>query len=334
MEIDANVRSVILDAIASGIVVLDLDGRVIIWNAWMVHHSGLPADIAIGRRFAELFPEIEGTRLDSAVNMALTHRLAGIISPSIHKPYLPLYKNAAGRERNDRLQQFIQISPISLGGRAACTLQIQDVTVTVHRENLLRDQSSDLATRNLQLNAQLQEIQALQAEITARDALDPLTGVLNRKHLEKRLSAALHEKQSFSLALIDVDHLKHINEADGFDAGDLVIQTLARLILDNIPANASVGRYESDEFLVILPVVPMDQAQAWIDSWRAEFSAQPLRPDNKQVEASFSAGIAVFPQHGESEHELIQCLDLSLFIAKHDGGNRIVTYEQAKNDVF
>jgi diguanylate cyclase (GGDEF)-like protein len=334
MKLDADARSVILDAIASGIVVLDLDGRVLVWNRWMARHSGLPAENAIGRLFAELFPEIEGTRLGSALNTALAHRLAGIIAPSIHKPYLPLYKNAASRERNDRLPQFIQISPISLGGMAACTLQIQDVTIAVHRENLLRDQSADLATRNLQLNAQLQEIQTLQAEILARDAQDPLTGVLNRKHLEKRLHTALHEKQSFTLALIDVDHLKRINEEQGFGAGDSVIQTLAKLIREHIPANASVGRYESDEFLVILPLVLIDQAQVWVESWRAEFAAQPIYTVNQQVDVSFSAGIAVFPDHGETDEALIQCLNLSLFIAKHDGGDRIVTYEQAKNDVF
>jgi diguanylate cyclase (GGDEF)-like protein len=334
MKLDADARSVILDAIASGIVVLDLDGRILVWNRWMARHSGLPAENVIGRLFTEIFPEIEGTRLGSALNTALAHRLAGIISPSIHKPYLPLYKSPAGRERNERLPQLIQISPINLAGTAACTLQIQDVTAAVHRENLLRDQSADLATRNLQLNAQLQEIQALQAEILVRDAQDMLTGVLNRKHLEKCLRTALQEKQSFTLVLIDVDHLKRINEEHGFGVGDSVIQTLANLIRENIPANASVGRYESDEFLVILPLVPIDQAQAWVESWRAEFAAQPLHIDSTQVDVSFSAGIALFPQHGETDEALIQCLDLSLFIAKHDGGDRIVTYEQAKSDDF
>lgn len=334
MEIDASVRSVILDALPSGIVVLDIDERVLVWNAWMVRHSGLPADIAIGRHFSTLFPEIVGIRLGDAIRTALSHRLASIISPSIHKPFLPLYKNAACRERNDRLQQLIQISPIALNGMAACTVHIQDVTAAVNRENLLRDQSADLSTRNLQLNAQLQEIQALQAEINARDAQDPLTGVLNRQYLEKQLRLALREHQSVVLALIDIDHLKRVNEEHGFGAGDVVIQSLARLIREKIPANASVGRYEFDEFLVILPGVPLAQAHEWVDGWRAEFAARPVIWENIRLEAGFSAGLVVYPQHGEAEQELIQCLDLSLFIAKHDGGNRIVTYEQAKNDVF
>jgi diguanylate cyclase (GGDEF)-like protein len=334
MEIDASVRSAILDAIASGIVVLDADGHVLIWNEWMVRHSGLPADIAIGRRFSDLFPEIDGTRLGNAVQMALSHHLAGIVSPSIHKPSLPLFKNAASRERNERLQQLIQISPSRLCGAAACTLQIQDVTAAVNRENLLRDQSADLATRNLQLNAQLEEIQALHAEINARDAQDPLTGVLNRKHLEKRFQAVLREKQSTVLVLMDVDRLKQINEEHGFSAGDVVIQAMAKMLREKIPANASVGRYGSDEFLVILPAASMSQVREWIDHWRTEFSQQAIMSKDVRLEASFSAGIVVFPQHGQTEHDLVQCLDLSLFIAKHDGGDRVVTYEQAKNDIF
>ena len=334
MEIDASIRSVVLDTIATGIVVLDADGRVLIWNQWMVRFSGLPADIAIGRLLTELFPEIEGTRLGSALNMALQHRLAGIISPSIHKPYLPLYKHAASREANDRLQQLIHITPIRMAGESACTLQIQDVTASVHRENLLRDQSADLATRNLQLNAQLEEIQALQAEIEARNSQDPLTGVLNREYLEKRIKAALRDYKSITLAMVDIDSLKRINEEYGFPAGDAVIQALAKLLKARLPANATVGRYESDEFLVILPAHSMEQAGPWVDACRAEFSAQTVPYETHALAVSISGGIAVFPHHGQTESELIQCLDLSLFIAKHDGGDRIITYEQAKNDLF
>lgn len=334
MEIDASIRSVILDAIASGIVVLDAEGRVLVWNEWMVRHSGLPADIAIGRRLRDLLPEVDGTRLGNAVEMALSYHLAGIVSPSIHKPPLPLFKNAGSRERNERLQQLIQISPIRLCGARACTLQIQDVTASVNRENLLRDQSADLAARNLQLNAQLEEIQALQAEINARNEQDTLTGVLNREHLEKRLQTVLQEKQSTALIMIDVDQLKHINDEHGFSAGDVVIQTLANLLRKNIPANACVGRYGADEFLVIIPAATMSQVREWVDCWRTEFSGQSIMNKGIRVTASYSAGIVIFPLHGQAEHDLIQCLDLSLFIAKHDGGDRVVTYEQAKSDMF
>jgi len=155
MEIDASVRSVILDAMVLGVVVLDHDTRVLVWNRWMVKQSGIPDDVAIGRPLAEIFPELATNgRLQNAIDQALSHRLASIISPSIHRrPPLPLYRDPGSRERQERLQQLIHVTPIYLEGLRGCTFQVQDVTAAVNRENLLRDQSADLSVRNQQLNA-------------------------------------------------------------------------------------------------------------------------------------------------------------------------------------
>lgn len=331
MEIDASLRSVILDAVACGVAVLDRDGRVLVWNRWMVRHSGLPDDIAIGRLFVELFPEITGSRFGHAIDMALSHRLAGIVSPSIHKPPLPLYRNSSERERNERLQQLIHISPIRLGGSAACTIQVQDVTAAVNRENRLRDQSAELATHNQQLTVQLDEIRALQAEIALRDAQDPLTNVLNRKHLDKQLLQMLTAATPFAALIVDPDNLKQVNLDHGFAAGDAVLVTLAGLMKRNLPAGAVLGRHAADEFLLLLPDRSLDQAAALAQSWRTELARRPPVHDGKPLPVTFSAGIAAYPLHGHDKATLIQCLDLSLFLAKQDGGASVVRYDHAQD---
>lgn len=327
--IDTCLHCTILDAIANGIVVIDVQRRILAWNQWMEMHSGVGEERAVGRKLEEVMPEVLGTRLDHAINSALSHRLSSIVSPSLHKSPLSLYKNAADREHNVRMQQFIHVTPIRQGALAGCTLQIQDVTAAIKRENLLRDQSADLAARNLQLNAQLEEIQALQAQIAIRDSQDALTGVLNRKHLDKLVASSLRHGGVQSLVLISIDHLKRIIDTHGLGASDAVIQMLARVLKKHLPKDACIGRFESDEFLILLPETSPAQIKGLVTRWRDAFAKSPVYFGNVPVSATFSAGAAEFPRHGKVFSTLQECLDLAVFIAKGEGGNITITYDEA-----
>lgn len=328
--------AVILDAIAAGIAVLDQDGRILAWNQWLVRHSGISEDIAIGRPLTEIFPELSShPRMMESLHQSLSHCLASIISPSIHRPPLPLYRDGAKRQRQERLQQLIHITPIRINGLTACMLQVQDVTAAVQREQRLRDQSAELVVHNQQLNAQLQEIHSLQAEIAAREAQDPLTGVLNRRFIDKRLKALLQTGTPTTLMMVDVDLLKRINENHGFSAGDVVIQALATHLKNSLPSpGCSLGRYESDAFLLLLPDIALERSREWITQCHQTFVSQPVMHEGTPLSASFSAGLAFYPKDGASESELIQCLDLTLFLARHEGGNRILAYDDARNSMF
>lgn len=331
MELDASVRSEVLDAIACGIVMLDADSRVLVWNRWMVRHSGIPDDIAIGRRLVEVFPGIEETRLGEAVKTALSHRLAGLVSPSIHQPPLPLYRQQADRQRDVRLQQLINVTPIRVPGKPVCVLQIHDVTVAVMRERRLREQADALQKR-------LDEIETLQEQIALMAACDPLTGVLNRDHIDKALLTALSQARAadttVALLMIDIDLLKQVNEEYGLMAGDALLKAVGVMLREGLPAGASAGRYEADNFLVVLPGQTTESAHALAETYRLQMSATPVRVDTQSVPATLSIGVAAFPQDNRNAEGLIECLNLALFLAKHDGYNRVVAFNMGQSEVF
>lgn len=321
----------VLDTIACGIAVLDETGCIRVWNRWLARHSGIDADDALGKTLEEVFPELSGSRFAQAVRMALSHRLPGLLSPSIHRPPLPLFRRPVERARGERLQQLINIAPVRLTAGTGCTLQIQDVSLSVQRERKLREQTDALAAGNASLQARLDEIQALQAQITAMSARDALTGVFNRERLDEELkhalSTAANNGEPLSALLVDVDKLKHINELHGFEAGDAVLKALGTLLLDKLPARAVAGRYDEDQFVVLLPGVPRDQAKQLADQWRELFAAHAVPSGGQAIAACFSAGIASFPDNAQDARSLLEYLKLALFLAKHDGQNCVVLFD-------
>lgn len=318
-----------LDAICNGIAVIDAQKRIRVWNDWMVRHSGIAVAAAIGRHYTALWPEIGNTRLAQAIDSALAHRLACLVTPSLNPCLLPLFKSAADRTHGQRLTQLIHVTPIVEPDGVTCLLQIQDVSSAVKRERLLRDQSTDLAARNLQLSVQLAEIQELQAKINLRDRQDELTGVLNRKHLEKLIHASFKQEGAQTLILVSLDQIRRIVDVHGLGASDAAIQALARVLKRHLPKDACVGRFESDEFLVLLPETPDDKVRSLVERWRDSFRKSPPQWAGQSIAATFSAGTVDFPRHGKSLASLIECLDLTIFIGKDDGGNRLVFYDEA-----
>ncbi len=171
----------LLDAVDLGIVVLDGQRQILAWNRWMSRHADLARDLVIGRPIMRVFPQMAGTRLQGAVDTALSHRLAALLSPSMHPPVLPLFKTAKDRQAQIGMQQLINITPLKLPSvvpahdasssqspSPACMIQIQDVTASVVRERKLREQTERVSAINLKLK----ESQAI-----ADEAVEELTAM-------------------------------------------------------------------------------------------------------------------------------------------------------------
>lgn len=328
----------VLDAVACGIVLLDARGRVLAWNRWMENHGGILADQAMGLRLIELFPEIEKKRLNQAIDSALKHGLAGLLAPSIHTPPLPLYKKPLNATTTARIQQLITVTPMQMAGAPACLLQIQDMTFSLHRERMLREQAQALARSNKELQARIDDIRSLQNRIIEMNTHDALTGLFNREYLDAALIQAIADADEkglpLSLVMVDLDLLRHINDEWGSAAGDAVITTLTRQLQADTPVGAVIGRYGTDDFLVLLPGTDGNAAWEIADIWRQSFNAREIRTETVSLQASFSAGIATYPTDHIDIDGIIECVSLALFLAKHDGYNRVVRYDPGQNEVF
>ncbi len=201
------------------------------------------------------------------------------------------------------------------------TLKLRDT-----REALRRSEQA-LQSANDALRQQIDEINVLQARLSEQANRDPLTGLYNRRYLDTTLARELgrcqREGQPLSLMLIDLDHFKQINDSWGHPAGDEVLRQLADLLESHARLADVACRYGGEEFLLLLPGMPLHVAVERAERWRQDFAATTILFGELAIRATLSVGIASYPGDGGSAQALIRAADQALYQAKHGGRNRV-----------
>jgi PAS domain S-box-containing protein len=126
-----------LDVIDAGVIVVDSERLIVLWNEWMVQKSGIEAKAALGRPIAEVFSGLRTDRLAQAVSDALEFDNSGFLSHTLHPSLLPL-RGSGGNP----LLHNVRIRPMATNGRSYCLVQIDDVTETIRRQAVLRDRQN------------------------------------------------------------------------------------------------------------------------------------------------------------------------------------------------
>ena len=156
---------------------------------------------------------------------------------------------------------------------------------------------------------------------------DHLTQVLNRRGLERayevEASRADRYERPLSLAMLDIDNFKGLNDRLGHQAGDLALVHLARIVRQSIRPSDVVSRYGGEEFVILLPETVVSEAVAVMTRVQRDLTRRFFLHNNERVLITFSAGVA---QRfvGENEDELIARADRALYHAKQAGKNRVV----------
>ncbi|UCH82323.1 MAG: GGDEF domain-containing protein [Nitrospiraceae bacterium] len=156
---------------------------------------------------------------------------------------------------------------------------------------------------------------------------DPLTGIYNRRYLNKRLSEEITRynryKHPFSFMMLDMDKFKEYNDTFGHIAGDNLIKALAQRIARSLRTIDIAARFGGDEFVAIFPQTPkVDAIQ--ITNRLKEKIDETLREQSLELPLSVSMGLATYPDDASSIMELIEKTDQALYLAKKGGGNRVV----------
>ncbi|WP_186297725.1 diguanylate cyclase [Sedimenticola selenatireducens] len=157
---------------------------------------------------------------------------------------------------------------------------------------------------------------------------DSLTGLFNHAVIMERLnnSFALAQRQNshLSVAMIDLDHFKRINDNYGHSTGDRVLIGFSRLLRERLRESDVVGRYGGEEFLVVLPDTTLEHAELVIEAVRTAFAKTSFTANGALFSVTLSAGIAGFPRSG-SASGLLDAADIALYKAKEQGRNRTIT---------
>jgi diguanylate cyclase (GGDEF)-like protein len=151
---------------------------------------------------------------------------------------------------------------------------------------------------------------------------DALTDLPNRALLHDRLAqairAALRDKASVALLVLDLDGFKEINDTYGHRAGDRVLKHVAERMRVMLREVDTVARLGGDEFALVLPSTSLDGATQTAGKVLQEIE-QPCTVDHRQLSARGSIGVACCPQHAKSADQLLQRADLAMYQAKSDG---------------
>lgn len=221
----------------------------------------------------------------------------------------------------------------------SATFDIQ-VTHPAHLQALSEEARELLILRNLQ---QVQDAQhARQLAQSAEDRLkllseqsrrDPLTGVFNRRHMDEVLEREFNSNTSTALtvALLDLDNFKHINDRYGHLIGDQVLRQFAQIVLRTLRTTDVVARYGGEEFLLVLNYADKASSLQVLQRLMNEVSKTPMAlVDNQPVFITFSAGFASADGADgrfTSVEALLQAADDALYRSKREGRNQIHSHE-------
>lgn len=154
---------------------------------------------------------------------------------------------------------------------------------------------------------------------------DPLTGLANRRLLGDRMSMALvharRNKSAIALVYLDLDGFKQINDTLGHGAGDALLKMVAARLVATVREEDTVARVGGDEFIIALWHISDPDYAATVALKVIEALAKPYCIESHVVRITASAGVGIYPLHGEDANTLMQSADQALYAAKHAGKN-------------
>jgi diguanylate cyclase len=200
-------------------------------------------------------------------------------------------------------------------------------------QDAVDEQKRTLEVANQALHQQIVKINDLQEKLREQANRDSLTGLFNRRYLEgtleRELARCKRENAPLTMLLLDIDHFKLVNDTYGHQAGDEVLRVFARALLESARAEDIVCRYGGEEFLLVLPKMPLNIARGRATQLLELFRQTTVSFESSRIPVTTSIGIAAVPDHATSVENLIRCADQALYRAKSTGRNRAVAFSEA-----
>lgn len=300
----------VLNLVDCGVIVLDHEGCIVLWNGWLVPRSGRGVARMQGHALIEVFPDLRGSRVEAAILAALLEGVATEhVPPSHNRAPFPLRE--PGSFDGALIDQAVAVTPFDEGGQRFCLVEIRDVSGVAVRERRLLEHAESLR---------------------ARSYIDGLTGIANRRHfdvaLERELRRAQRADGALALLLVDIDSFKAYNDHFGHQQGDSCLTMVAQELAGMLKRPADLAaRYGGEEFAAVLPDTTLEQARVLADRIRAHVAGLGLQqaPAAHHPEVTLSIGVAAFDRARLNAPEaLIEAADKALYAAKRGGRNRVV----------
>ncbi len=310
MDVLAGFHDSIFDSINIGLIVVDAQENIVLWNEWMVKHSGVSQKVALGRDLTSVFSRPPTHAFASALKTTMQYGLPAVLSHALHQSPLALFVSDLGENASAQVHQSITISElIHDNAQRFCLIQINDSSAAIKREQILRSHSDTLK----------------------RDATtDSLTGIFNRRffdeHYKIALGQAVRKKLPMSIFMVDVDHFKQYNDHFGHPTGDKVLIQIAAVLKAQISRSSDLlARYGGEEFVLILPDMTQEVGAQFADKLVTSVARLKVKHPKSPVglHVSISVGYSTYePEKHQEVSALIDAADIALYKAKEMGRNR------------
>ena len=298
----------ILHNIDVGLVVLNLNYEIEVWNNFMQNHSGKMPENVLGKSLFKVFPELsEEWFRHKAQTVFVLHNATFTTWEQRHYLFrFPHYRPITGTA--EYMYQNSTLFPLmnTRGEVDHICLIIYDVTDTA--VNKIAQQ---------QANKQLQNL----------SRTDHLTGLFNRGYWELRLIQEFKRFDRYdnpsSLIMLDIDHFKKINDNYGHTVGDEAIRCVSRIIKEQIRDLDIAGRYGGEEFGVILTNTNGDGACVIAERLRGVIEKQTVYAEGHEIKFTISLGVAELNEHMHDHRAWIEKADQALYKSKESGRNKV-----------
>ena len=158
---------------------------------------------------------------------------------------------------------------------------------------------------------------------------DSLTGLNNRRHfmeiLDREIARARHHQRPLTLAILDIDLFKPINDAHGHVIGDAVLKQVARVIATNTVGECIAARIGGEEFALLLPEMSVAESLVVAEAIRAGVAATTFTAGDTEQRITISIGVAAHGPGHDTRSTLLQAADDALYTAKESGRNQVCT---------
>lgn len=297
----------IFDRVDLGILVVNRDKEIQLWNQFMVKNSGKKSESVLGVNLFECFPDLPKDWLSKKID--------GVF----------ILKNFAftSWEQRPFLFRFTHHRPIT-GGHVEymyqnCTFipfknqqgDVESVCI------ILQDVTDEGISKTL--------LKLTLAQLERSSRIDGLTQLFNRVHWEARLSEEFHRVKRYggicSLIMFDLDHFKAVNDTHGHLAGDHVLREVAKRVTANLRDTDVPGRYGGEEFGIILPGTERAGTEQVAERLRRNMESPVFEIDNLQIPVTISLGIVEMDPQLQNHEETLSQADSAMYKSKAGGRN-------------
>ncbi|WP_018719420.1 sensor domain-containing diguanylate cyclase [Arhodomonas aquaeolei] len=300
----------LVTALNIGVVIVDRERRVRLWNHFMEMHSGHTAAWIKGRDLCEVFPELPQDWFSAKLRSVAYTRQAAFSSWT-ERPWLFRFDNPHQVTGGPK-SMYQDCTFLPLAGPE--DEHVEHICVTVMD-----------VTDTAVYQQQLQDAQARLLEMSIRD---PLTGISNRRHLEECLATEYQRARRYDLPLsvimFDIDHFKRINDTFGHQAGDDVIRRVAGIAEAQRRTPDTLGRYGGEEFTLVLPETGLEGAHAAAHRLCDTIAETAIPASSETIHTTVSVGVAALHTGDDSHDKLLDRADAALYEAKSMGRNSVV----------